>query len=220
MDSLACLPHMKQLVFRLEVLPVRKWDTSRLPSLQPYEKLLTYAWSYFRVDFATTSLEVFHGSVLCEVPDQEGDEQRPGHYYEEWAPGHSGRMPSLFHKDVPHRQSCIGLLFPDTAANGCRKERRGDRRGTPAATKPQTCWCRPQRTLSYEHRPGSGSQLQDFHIEILNQNLLNLPLETVSRTRTFATRRLPRHHRRHSCTGRPDGPNEPALSRGPVLPRR
>ena len=95
MDSLACLPHMKQLVFRLEVLPVRKWDTSRLPSLQPYEKLLTYAWSYCRIDLATTRLEVIHGSLLCKMPVQEGDEQRPGHHDEEWPTGHPGSVPSL-----------------------------------------------------------------------------------------------------------------------------
>ena len=82
-------------------------------------KLLTYAWSYCRIDLATTSLEVIHGSVLYEVPDQEGDEQRTGHHDEERPPGHSGCLPSLFHKDVPDRQSCIIRRFPENAAEVC-----------------------------------------------------------------------------------------------------
>ena len=113
-----------------------------------YEKLLTCAWSYCRLGFTTTSLEEFLGSVLYEVPVQEGDEQRPGHYDEKRPPGHSGCMLSLFHKDVPDWQSRIAQHFPETAANSCRKQRRGDRRWPPAATKLQTCWCRPQRTHS------------------------------------------------------------------------
>ena len=185
-----------------------------------YEKLLTCTWSYCRIDLTATSLEGCLGSVLCEVPDQEGDEQRLGHHDEEWPACHSGCLPSLFHKDVPHRQSCIVLLFPDTAANSCRKERRGDSRGIPAATKPQTCWCRPRRTLSYEHRPGSGSKLQDLQIEPLSWSLLELPMETQHRLRAVTTRRLRRRRRRHSCRGKPDGPNARALSRGPLLPRR
>ena len=98
--------------------------------------------------FTTTSLEEFLGSVLYEVPVQEGDEQRPGHYDEKRPPGHSGCMLSLFHKDVPDWQSRIAQHFPETAANSCRKQRRGDRRWPPAATKLQTCWCRSQRTHS------------------------------------------------------------------------
>ena len=191
-----------------------------MPSLQRIRNLLTYACSYCRIEVAATSLEGTHGSVLFKVPDQEGDEQRPGHYYEEWPPGHSGCMPSLLHKDVPDRQSCVVRCFLETAAEGCWKGSRGDRRGTPAATKPQTCWCRPRRTLSSAHRPGSVPQLQDLQIKTLSSSPLKLPLETWHRLRTVATRRLRRRRRRHSCTGRPGGPNARALSRGPLLPRR
>ena len=77
-----------------------------------YEKLLTCAWSYCRIVLTTTSLEEFLGSVLYEVPVQEGDEQRPGHHDEKRPPGHSGCMPSLLHEDVPDWQSRIAQRLP------------------------------------------------------------------------------------------------------------
>ena len=58
---------------------------------------LTYAWPCCRIGLTATTLEECLGSVLCEVPDQEGDEQPTDDHDEEWAPGHSGCMPSLLH---------------------------------------------------------------------------------------------------------------------------
>ena len=117
MDSLASLTLMKQLVFRLEVLPVRKWEHHLASAISPtYEKLLTYVRSSCRIGLATTSLEGIHGSVLFEMPDQEGDEQRPGYHDEEWPPGHPGCMPGLLNQDVPDWQGCIARLCPETAA--------------------------------------------------------------------------------------------------------
>ena len=52
--------------------------------------------------------------LKCRI--KRGDEQRPGHHDEEWSPGHSGCLPSLLHKDVPDRQSCIVWRFPEAAA--------------------------------------------------------------------------------------------------------
>ena len=85
-------------------------------------KLLTYAWSYCRIDATTTSLEGCLGSVLCEVPVQEGDERRPGYYNEKRPPGHSGCMPSLFHKDVPNWEGRVAPLSQEFSANSFRKE--------------------------------------------------------------------------------------------------
>ena len=96
--------------------------------------MLTYACSYCRIDLTIIRSEECLGSILCEVPFQEGDEQSTGHYDEECAPGHSGCMPGLLNKDVPHRQDCIVRRFPETAANSCWKERSGDRRWSPATS--------------------------------------------------------------------------------------
>jgi hypothetical protein len=40
--------------------------------------------------------EVFDASILYEMPDQEGNEERQGHNHEEWQAGNSGCLPGMW----------------------------------------------------------------------------------------------------------------------------
>jgi hypothetical protein len=47
---------------------------------------------------------VRNASLLCEMPSQEGNEGRPDNKDEERQTSNEGRMPRLWHQDVPDRQ--------------------------------------------------------------------------------------------------------------------
>ena len=45
-----------------------------------------------------------NASLLCEMPSQEGNEERSEYNHEEWQAGNPGRLSRMRDQDVPHRQ--------------------------------------------------------------------------------------------------------------------
>ena len=65
---------------------------------------------YYPSTYITIKEGYYYGSsLLREMPQQEGDEGRQEHNYEEWQTRNSGYVPKLWHKDVQNRKS-ITLL--------------------------------------------------------------------------------------------------------------
>ena len=63
---------------------------------------------YYQRILGTTKEDYHHGSsLLCKMPQQEGDERSQIDYDEKREARHSGFMPQLWNQDVPDRESII-----------------------------------------------------------------------------------------------------------------